>query len=103
LGCDESNHPLIFENFWGTYIETYNEQLYIEAGITAKFAQDDSSVSSKQVLRGIHGDRQRIMNAARARAIKFKPQIPLAEGVQEVMEWYSKNRHTTSKRYDVFV
>lgn len=48
--------PTIFEDFRGTYVETYNEKLYREAGIKVKFVQDDISVSSRNVLRGIHGD-----------------------------------------------
>ena len=48
--------PTIFEDFRGTYVEIYNEKLYTEAGIKVKFVQDDISVSSKHVLRGIHGD-----------------------------------------------
>ena len=37
-------------------METYNEKLYAEAGVKIKFIQDDISVSSRNVLRGIHGD-----------------------------------------------
>lgn len=48
--------PDVFEDFRGHYIETYNEELYREAGIDIKFIQDDISVSTKNVLRGIHGD-----------------------------------------------
>ena len=48
--------PTVFEDFRGSYVETYNEALYNEAGITVKFVQDDISVSSRNVLRGIHGD-----------------------------------------------
>ena len=48
--------PTIFKDFRGTYIETYSEKLYIEAGLDIKFVQDDISVSFKNVLRGIHGD-----------------------------------------------
>ncbi len=48
--------PTIFEDSRGTYVETYNEKLYIEAGIGIRFVQDDISVSSRNVLRGIHGD-----------------------------------------------
>jgi len=48
--------PTIFEDFRGTYVETYNEKLYYAAGIKVKFVQDDISVSSQNVLRGIHGD-----------------------------------------------
>ena len=48
--------PTIFEDFRGTYIETYNETLYKETGITVSFMQDDISTSFRHVLRGIHGD-----------------------------------------------
>ena len=46
----------VFEDFRGQYVETYNEHLYQEHGIPVKFVQDDISISSKHVLRGIHGD-----------------------------------------------
>lgn len=48
--------PHVFEDFRGQYVETYNEELYNSNGITMKFVQDDISVSSRNVLRGIHGD-----------------------------------------------
>lgn len=50
--------PTIFEDFRGTYVEIYNEKLYKDAGINVDFIQDDISVSSKHVLRGIHGDNE---------------------------------------------
>jgi len=48
--------PDVFEDFRGQYVEIYNDKLYAEHGITVKFVQDDISVSSHHVLRGIHGD-----------------------------------------------
>lgn len=48
--------PTIFKDFRGFYIQTYNKEIYNNAGITVEFVQDDISVSSKNVLRGIHGD-----------------------------------------------
>jgi len=48
--------PEVFEDFRGQYVELYNEGLYAEKGIDVKFIQDDISVSSRHVLRGIHGD-----------------------------------------------
>jgi len=48
--------PTIFKDFRGSYVETYNEELYNRAGINIRFIQDDISVSVKNVLRGIHGD-----------------------------------------------
>ena len=50
--------PTIFEDFRGAYVETYNERLYRDAGITVAFVQDDISMSSRHVLRGIHGDQE---------------------------------------------
>ncbi len=48
--------PEVFEDFRGQYVETYNEQFCRDNGINVKFVQDDISVSSQHVLRGIHGD-----------------------------------------------
>lgn len=48
--------PSMLHDFRGTYVETYNEEQYKEAGIDVDFIQDDISVSWKNVLRGIHGD-----------------------------------------------
>ncbi|MBA7580850.1 dTDP-4-dehydrorhamnose 3,5-epimerase [subsurface metagenome] len=46
----------VFEDYRGEYVETYNEELYRKKGINIKFIQDDISLSTKNVLRGIHGD-----------------------------------------------
>jgi dTDP-4-dehydrorhamnose 3,5-epimerase len=48
--------PEVFEDFRGQYVETYNEDVYNKNGVTTRFVQDDISVSSRHVLRGIHGD-----------------------------------------------
>lgn len=48
--------PDVFEDHRGEYVELYNEDMYREKGVDIKFIQDDISVSSKHVLRGIHGD-----------------------------------------------
>lgn len=50
--------PTIFEDFRGTYVETFNEELYRDAGIKIRFVQDDISTSSQYVLRGLHGDEE---------------------------------------------
>ena len=47
-----------FEDFRGQYVEIYNEELYRKNGIDIKFVQDDIALSSKNVLRGIHGDQE---------------------------------------------
>lgn len=50
-----------FEDHRGTYTQLYNEEEYTKIikekiGIEVKFVEDDFAVSSKHVLRGIHGD-----------------------------------------------
>jgi dTDP-4-dehydrorhamnose 3,5-epimerase len=48
--------PTVFEDFRGTYVELYNRELFLKQGIDVDFIQDDISISSRHVLRGIHGD-----------------------------------------------
>jgi len=46
--------PRIFPDDRGYFYESYNQQKYIDAGITVNFVQDNQSSSSKGTLRGLH-------------------------------------------------
>ena len=46
--------PRIFTDDRGYFFETYNEKLFNDNGITAKFVQDNQSKSSYGVIRGLH-------------------------------------------------
>lgn len=48
----------IFEDHRGQYVEIYNEQVYMKSVVGITFVCDDISVSSKNVLRGIHSDNE---------------------------------------------
>lgn len=48
--------PCIVEDFRGSFTEVYNEKEFYENGIKVKFVQDDVSISTNNVLRGLHGD-----------------------------------------------
>jgi dTDP-4-dehydrorhamnose 3,5-epimerase len=48
--------PTNFHDFRGEYVEIYNRALYELAGISYNFIQDDISISTQHVLRGLHGD-----------------------------------------------
>ena len=48
--------PSVFEDFRGEYVMTYHEDQYKKEVADVKFFEDDISVSSEHVLRGIHGD-----------------------------------------------
>jgi dTDP-4-dehydrorhamnose 3,5-epimerase len=46
--------PRVFEDPRGYFFESYNENAFRAAGITAKFVQDNQSLSQRGVLRGLH-------------------------------------------------
>lgn len=46
--------PRIFTDARGYFFETYNENVFKEADIDAKFVQDNQSKSSYGVIRGLH-------------------------------------------------
>lgn len=46
--------PRVFGDHRGFFMETYNHQRYAEAGISARFVQDNLSRSTRGTLRGLH-------------------------------------------------
>ena len=48
--------PTFFEDHRGEYLELYNEKVYKAKGIAADFVEDDISMATRGVLKGVHGD-----------------------------------------------
>ena len=48
------------------------------------------------------GDKERLMDISRAKAIGFQPMISIEEGIKKVMDWYQENRDIVNKRYNIF-
>lgn len=48
--------PTFFEDFRGEYVELYNRELYKSKGIELDFMEDDISIATRGVLKGVHGD-----------------------------------------------
>jgi dTDP-4-dehydrorhamnose 3,5-epimerase len=46
--------PVVHRDARGFFVESYNERRYREAGIDARFVQDNHSRSSRGTLRGLH-------------------------------------------------
>lgn len=46
--------PTVHSDERGSFMETFNRNAFIAAGITADFVQDNQSVSRKGVIRGLH-------------------------------------------------
>jgi dTDP-4-dehydrorhamnose 3,5-epimerase len=45
-----------FEDHRGEYLELYNEKKYQSQGIDIDFVEDDISIATRGVIKGIHGD-----------------------------------------------
>lgn len=50
--------PKIFGDSRGYFLETYSKKEFSEAGLTMNFVQDNQSLSSRGVLRGLHFQKQ---------------------------------------------
>jgi dTDP-4-dehydrorhamnose 3,5-epimerase len=48
--------PPFFEDHRGEYMELYNRELYKSKGIDIDFVEDDISIATRGVIKGIHGD-----------------------------------------------
>jgi dTDP-4-dehydrorhamnose 3,5-epimerase len=46
--------PRVFRDDRGFFLESYNEKVFDELGISGRFVQDNHSYSSRNVLRGLH-------------------------------------------------
>ena len=69
--------PTIFEDVRGMYVEIYNEELYAEAGITAKFDEVDTSLARE--------------------SLGFHAQTALREGIRRTVDWYREHASAWAK------
>lgn len=46
--------PQVFQDDRGYFFESYNERVFQQAGVTIRFVQDNQSLSSYGVIRGLH-------------------------------------------------
>ena len=58
IACDIEGlliiEPKVFGDARGFFMETWNQQRYREAGLNVDFVQDNLSLSSRNILRGLH-------------------------------------------------
>jgi dTDP-4-dehydrorhamnose 3,5-epimerase len=52
-------HPRVHPDARGFFFESYHEPRYVEAGIDARFVQDNHSASVQGTLRGLHAQLER--------------------------------------------
>jgi len=84
--------PQVFNDARGYFVETYNEQRYREAGIDARFVQDNQSCSSYGVVRGLHFQRPpftqaKLVCCTRGRVLDVA--VDLRKDSQTFGKWFS--------------
>ena len=62
--------PTVFEDSRGYFFESYNKNMFIEAGIIDDFVQSNQSLSQKGVLRGLHFQNPPFAQSKLVRVIK---------------------------------
>ncbi|GAB5400735.1 MAG: dTDP-4-dehydrorhamnose 3,5-epimerase [Aureisphaera sp.] len=86
--------PRVFYDDRGFFCETFNEKAFTAAtGITTPFVQDNQSVSSKGVLRGLHFQTGEMAQAKLVRVIQGE--------VMDVVVDIRKDSETFGKHYSI--
>ena len=76
----------------GYFMETYNQKTFEDIGITATFVQDNQSMSTKGVLRGLHFQKQHPQGKL-VRAVKgsvFDVAVDLRPGSPTYGQWFGQ-------------
>lgn len=84
--------PTVFGDERGYFMETYNQNDMAEAGLNMAFVQDNQSMSTKGVLRGLHFQKQ-YPQGKLVRAIKgevFDVAVDLREGSETYGKWHGE-------------
>lgn len=82
--------PTVHGDSRGFFMETYNRNDMLEVGIVADFVQDNHSMSTKGVLRGLHFQK-RFPQAKLVRVIRgevFDVAVDLRKGSETYGKWY---------------
>jgi len=64
--------PKVWKDDRGYFYESYNKQIFADAGIDAEFVQDNQSFSQKGTLRGLHGQADPFAQGKLVRVIQGK-------------------------------
>ena len=82
--------PRIFTDDRGYFFESYNEKLFNDNGVTAKFVQDNQSKSSYGVIRGLHFQKGEHAQAKLVRVLQGRV-LDVAVDLRKGSETYGKH------------
>jgi len=83
--------PDVFGDSRGSFRESYKKSVFVEAGICEEFTQDNHSVSSRGVLRGIHFQRSPMAQGKLVRVTRgsvWDVAVDLREDSPTFKQWY---------------
>jgi len=92
--------PKVFPDSRGYFMETYNERDMAEAGLNMKFVQDNQSMSTKGVLRGLH----RQLNYPQGKLVRvvrgcvYDVAVDLREGSKTYGKWFGVELSAENKK-----
>ena len=85
--------PKVFEDHRGYFLETYNREQFLQSGISSGFIQDNESMSSRGVIRGLHYQLDPFAQAKLVRVITgavFDVAVDLRKGSPTFGKWFGK-------------
>ena len=92
--------PAVHGDERGYFMETYNQRDMEEAGLTMNFVQDNQSLSTKGVLRGLHFQKQypqgKLVRAVRGRV--FDVAVDMRSGSDTYGQWYGVELSEDNKK-----
>lgn len=93
--------PAVHGDARGYFMETYNENDMKEAGIDIKFVQDNQSMSTKGVLRGLHFQKQypQCKLVRTVRGSVFDVAVDLRLGSETYGKWYGVELTEENKKH----
>jgi dTDP-4-dehydrorhamnose 3,5-epimerase len=93
--------PKVFGDDRGYFFESYNQQVFADAGLDLEFLQDNESKSSKGVLRGLHFqlppfDQGKLVRVSRGSVMDVS--VDLRKDSSTYGQWASFELSETNKR-----
>ena len=92
--------PAVHGDSRGYFMETYNQRDMAEAGLNMVFVQDNQSMSTKGVLRGLHFQKQypqgKLVRVIRGRV--FDVAVDLRPGSETYGKWYGLELSEENKK-----
>ena len=93
--------PKVFEDDRGYFFESYNENTFAQAGIDARFVQDNQAFSTFGILRGLHYQVEPFAQAKLVRVLQgevLDMAVDIREDSPTYGKWYAVRFSAENKR-----